>query len=541
MNAPIQLDVHPFTDRGRREYQEDFFYTDPPPRAGLPWLGAVADGMGGHVGGDVASQAGIHGLKQGFEAAIAASRSTADALVEGATRGHEAVLAAAEKVRAEGNMGSTLSAFAIDGSTLHWCSTGDSRIYLQRDGRLLQITRDFTLAEDMRQAADQGDWTEAEIEDSPQRNALTSFMGTDRWRYHNGQMALQHGDLVVACSDGVWGTIGSDGLLGACSQGGGSASAQQIAADLLRRVLEVAKPNQDNSTAVVVRYLAAEVPALVRAPTAPPDPQPRRGLGWMGGGLVALAGLGVVGWLLSHSLGPPTVAVAGSPVPATAPGGAPLPAGGALAVPSGPAGSAAASAPPSPTQAPTAPSPSPVGQTPAQAFAFDLQQFENDVRAGRYQPLEVPGGVRMLRNRLAADDLKETPPIKSRLDKLLQDAQKKTPPAPAPRPARPPRPPAAQPKQTPKPVSPIPAPSPSNTPSPPKPSPGPDTVQPPGMAPGAASTPPPPAATPAPAPAGAPAPATSPSPSPAAVPTPAPYPPDPTIVAPPSPLATPNP
>lgn len=259
MNPTIKprLDVHPFTDRGRREYQEDFFYTDPSTRDRRPWLGVVADGMGGHQGGDIASKAGVLALKAAFEAALAARLPCEQALVKAVTSGHEAVLEAARRTGALGNMGSTVVAFAIDGQALHWCSAGDSRLYLIRAGALQQLSRDFTLAEDMRKGVNTGAWTQEDVEHSPQRNALTSFMGTDDWRFHADSRRLQHGDILIACSDGVYGTIGSDGLMAACNGTDRALAAQQIAENLQRRVVEAGKVNQDNSTAVVVRFVAS--------------------------------------------------------------------------------------------------------------------------------------------------------------------------------------------------------------------------------------------------------------------------------------------
>ncbi|MDM0029585.1 PP2C family protein-serine/threonine phosphatase [Variovorax saccharolyticus] len=298
--ARIQLDVHPFTDRGRREHQEDFFYTDPPERDGVPWLGGLADGMGGHACGDVASKAGIHALKQAFDAAVAGRHNTLDALIGAVTEGHQAVLQAAERVKAVGNMGSTIVAFAVEGRTLFWCSAGDSRLYLCRNGRLAQLSRDFTLAEDMRHGVKGGAWSEEDIGTSPQRNALTSFMGTDVWRHDDGKTELQHGDVVVACSDGVYGTIDTDGILAACLIDGGAASAQQIAENMLGRVLAAGRPNQDNSTAVIVRFGASQALAL---PAAKKDVG--RGNTWLIGSGIGLAALALVG-LVAYALFPHT-------------------------------------------------------------------------------------------------------------------------------------------------------------------------------------------------------------------------------------------
>jgi protein phosphatase len=293
MRANVSIDVHPYTDRGRRDYQEDYFYTDPPMRPGAPWLGVVSDGMGGHQSGDLASRAGVHALKRAFDAFVERHIRTEQALVKATVEGHKAVLKAAAEANAVGNMGATVVAFVVDGPTLFWCSAGDSRLYLYRDERLIQLSRDFTLAEDMRRGVANGDWTAEDIENSPQKNALTSFMGTDSWRHHAGSQELQHGDVIIACSDGVYGTIDSDGIVAACRTAGGAPSAQVIVESLQRRVLEVAKSNQDNSTAIVVRFVAPVRSNVADVPTRTPFSEKNR-LPLFGGIAAGLLGVGAL-------------------------------------------------------------------------------------------------------------------------------------------------------------------------------------------------------------------------------------------------------
>lgn len=414
MIARFQLDVHPFTDRGSREYQEDFFYTDPPARDGIPWLGAVADGMGGHVGGDLASKAGIHALKLAFDAAIAARRGTADALVEAATRGHEAVLVAAEQANALGNMGSTIAAFAVDGQTLHWCSAGDSRIYLCRDGRLHQLSRDFTLAEDMRQGIKKGDWSEGDIEGSPQRNALTSFMGTDAWRYDSGKKHLQHDDVIVACSDGVYGTIDADGILAACAPAGGAASAQKIAENMQQRVQEVGKPNQDNSTAVVVRVVAQKQTAVVPVDSKAAGSS---GVAWLGGGLASVAAMGVAATIYFKGPGPAEVKPA-----ETAPNAVPV-----VLAPTPPV-----------AIAPVAPLPASAALTATPPMANDggvaqLLRLEGRINGTggdkkRLDAKSIPDVAQWLRDDLASRGIQESPAVSKRLTELIKKNSSVVPP-----------------------------------------------------------------------------------------------------------------
>lgn len=252
-----RLSVFPFSEVGEREQQEDYFYTAPTNHDGKPWLGIVADGMGGHESGNVASMEGVHAIRKAFESDASGrgkARSIGRALSDATLKGHQAVMRAAEQAGALGNMGSTVVAFVIDGSTLYWCSAGDSRLYLFRAGRLTQLTRDFTVAEDMRHSPRRGEWTTAEIEGSARPDALTSFMGTDDWREHSGHRELEPGDVVVACTDGVYGTLGNDGIAETCKVSGGRTASEKIAEKMHQRVRDAKKSKQDNATAIVVRF-----------------------------------------------------------------------------------------------------------------------------------------------------------------------------------------------------------------------------------------------------------------------------------------------
>lgn len=259
----LQLEVHVFTDKGRREHQEDYFY-NAGPNGDKPWLGVVADGMGGHLHGDVASRTGVNAVRLAFDRAVASGTPSPQALESAVEAAQAAVLKAARQADAVANMGSTVVAFAIEGRRLYWCSAGDSRLYLHHAGALTQLSKDFTLAEDMRKGMADGDWSEEDIENSPQRKQLTSFLGTDNWRCDVGSRELSPGDVIVACTDGVYGTIESEGIAKACAT---ASSASQTSGHLLSQIQAAARPKQDNSTAIVVRL--AEEPRPMAALAGP--------------------------------------------------------------------------------------------------------------------------------------------------------------------------------------------------------------------------------------------------------------------------------
>ncbi len=186
----IRLVIGEATDVGKvRDHNEDGYLVDD----GLG-LVAVADGMGGHRGGEVASATAIEALHASF----------AD---HGGLR--DAVLAANSAVldRADGDeslrgMGTTLTAGVLgDDGTLLIGHVGDSRAYLLRDGELSRITTDHSLVEELVAA---GELTVEEAERDPRRSMITRALGLDAdLAVDLYPVILVPGDRVVICSDGL--------------------------------------------------------------------------------------------------------------------------------------------------------------------------------------------------------------------------------------------------------------------------------------------------------------------------------------------------
>ena len=254
-HGPI-LSVGKATYQGKRSTQEDSFYVSPV-LPGRPWFGVISDGMGGHQGGDVASQVGVQAVRETFEQTVGRGRSVAETLKGAVGNAHRAVLRKAESMGQIGNMGATVVAFSVVKNTLFWSSAGDSRLYLLRGGRLNQLTRDFTLGADLEGAVRSGHVSREDVEANPQKSALTSFLGADKFRVDDGSIRLLPGDFAVACTDGVYGTVGEAGIIEACKQGrtAEELSAEKAVDDLFKDFLfPMQNSHQDNSTAVVLKY-----------------------------------------------------------------------------------------------------------------------------------------------------------------------------------------------------------------------------------------------------------------------------------------------
>lgn len=177
------------TDKGQvREGNEDAYVVDPRLR-----LFAIADGMGGHQGGEVASATALEALR----AAIASGTSVREAI----DRANTAVFDKAEGDEELTGMGTTLTALLTSAPDVTIGHIGDSRAYLLRAGELRQVTEDHSLVEEL---VREGRITEEQAAVHPQRSIITRALGVERNVEPDVQvMALQIADRVLICSDGL--------------------------------------------------------------------------------------------------------------------------------------------------------------------------------------------------------------------------------------------------------------------------------------------------------------------------------------------------
>lgn len=172
-----------------REHNEDAYLTDPP-------LFAVADGLGGHQGGEVASRVALETLQE-------AHRRDGDDLdlVEAVRRANRAVVERAREDPALAGMGTTLTIVRVEGDRFSLAHVGDSRAYLLREDDLSLLTEDHTLVHRM---VLEGRLTEAQAEVHPQRSVLTRALGVEEEiAVDVGVHDLRPGDRILLCSDGL--------------------------------------------------------------------------------------------------------------------------------------------------------------------------------------------------------------------------------------------------------------------------------------------------------------------------------------------------
>lgn len=208
-------------------------------------LFAVADGMGGHAGGDVASSLAIAGLARldhPYESTSSAERALRDAISASAVELIETVHLKPELA----GMGTTVSAMVMVDDYAVIAHIGDSRIYLYRDGALTQITTDHTFVQRL---VDSGRITPEEARFHPRRSVLMRVLGDmdANPEVDTFIMPTQDGDRWLLCSDGLSGVV--DDAHTAKALGLGLAPGR-TADNLLKQALDGGAP--DNVTLVIV-------------------------------------------------------------------------------------------------------------------------------------------------------------------------------------------------------------------------------------------------------------------------------------------------
>lgn len=192
------MNTYSITDVGRvRSMNQDRYSNYFHPRFSLLLL---ADGMGGHNAGEVAASIAIEACRTYFM--NDKGRDDYETLLtEAVQAANLAVYEKGEEVTEYAHMGTTICAAVICQHQLSIAHVGDSRIYLFREGKLLQLTQDHSLVADM---VRQGLLTPEEALVHPDRNTLTRAVGTDETiAVDTRTISLYAGDRILLCSDGL--------------------------------------------------------------------------------------------------------------------------------------------------------------------------------------------------------------------------------------------------------------------------------------------------------------------------------------------------
>jgi protein phosphatase len=230
------------TDVGLRRKENEDRHALAPPLG----LFLVADGMGGHSAGQVASQLAAEAALQAVQTLEDASASLAEKLRYAVASANRAIYAAARQQPQYAGMGTTLVALLTDGERAALAHVGDSRAYLVRNGRIRQLTDDHSIVgELLRRREISAD----DARDHPHRHVLTRALGVRRSVEPDlAELTPELGDVFVLCSDGLTNHVEDHEIAGAVS---GEGELQEICEALVD--LANGRGGEDNTTVLLLR------------------------------------------------------------------------------------------------------------------------------------------------------------------------------------------------------------------------------------------------------------------------------------------------
>jgi PPM family protein phosphatase len=254
----LRINAHAASDVGRvREGNEDSYF------AGATVF-AVADGMGGHQAGEIASRTALEPISELDGQMYASAEDAQEALVEAIAAANRAVVAEGDADPELAGMGTTLTAVMVRDGRLHLAHVGDSRAYLLRERETIsQLTTDHTLVE---QLVRDGRLSREEAATHPQRSVITRAIGVEDDVQVDSlpPIELQPGDQVLLCSDGLTGPV-DDTEIAALLDPGTDGDA------VCRQLVEAANDagGPDNITVVLLRVSGSRsTAAAAREPHA---------------------------------------------------------------------------------------------------------------------------------------------------------------------------------------------------------------------------------------------------------------------------------
>lgn len=214
-------------------------------------LFVVADGMGGHKGGETASSLAVQSIGEYFRNAVKAGSA-----IDPQTKVKEAVAAANKAIQAKGQVDTSLAGMGTTTTALHFAQgrlfigqVGDSRGYLIHPQRIWQITRDHSLVQEKLRA---GLITRAQLKTDRMKNVITRSVGFEaEVEVDVYSMEVHPGDAFVLCSDGLSGMIDDTQILRIIDE---NVFGQRSVEKAAQRLIEAANKNggEDNVTAIVV-------------------------------------------------------------------------------------------------------------------------------------------------------------------------------------------------------------------------------------------------------------------------------------------------
>lgn len=249
-NPKPGVEAASLTDVGlQRDNNEDsYLYWEPEPedefrRKGR--LAIVADGMGGYEGGQEASRLAVETVRHVYDHNF--NGDPQSTLILSLQTAHDAIQRYAFDHPEFSGMGTTCTALAIVDHQLFFAHVGDSRLYLIRGEAIQRLTRDHSY---VGRLVETGIVRSEDAESHPQRHILTAALGSGHELIPDAPthpISLQHGDLLILCTDGLWSVVGERQL----AQIANANPPAEACRKLVRAALERGAP--DNVTVIILR------------------------------------------------------------------------------------------------------------------------------------------------------------------------------------------------------------------------------------------------------------------------------------------------
>ncbi len=239
------MEVSSATSVGRiRPLNEDSYFVSEPDQSGTV-LAIVADGMGGHNAGEVASGKAV-GIVQ-KDVLGKCGKNAKDVLVKAVNDANREIYEMSVNARNLSGMGTTMTACVAEEHNVTAVQVGDSRLYLIRGEKITQITKDHSLVEML---LENGKITKEEARRHPQKNIITRAVGTDKTVEADiYEFRAEAGDIILLCSDGLVNMVEDEEILSVINL----SETLNDAANKLVAEAETAG-GTDNITVILIRF-----------------------------------------------------------------------------------------------------------------------------------------------------------------------------------------------------------------------------------------------------------------------------------------------
>lgn len=260
----MKFQVGSTTRVGNRRSNEDSYAVLSNPHS---MLLLIADGMGGHNGGKLASETFIKTVERLFNKQSGPIEDPVGFLREAVLKAHDQINAAGAAHSPALDPRTTCVLCLIQGGYAWWAHLGDSRLYLFRHGEAIFRTRDHSRVESLLQ---QGLITQQEVQNHPYRNHITRCLGGPVKPTSitlSKAIQLQMGDILLLCSDGLWSGLRTREIAAKLTD----EPLDELASNLASAAEEIAYPKSDNITLVLLRWMSHATDQPPPVETRPPQ------------------------------------------------------------------------------------------------------------------------------------------------------------------------------------------------------------------------------------------------------------------------------